>query len=218
MMARKPCLCKRCGVDHGKHSTAFCADCYPIYKAEKWQTKACVKCGKEVTRYRKYFETHPVTFCGLDCQRVYALQENHSGKNRRKEYGTAKREWRKQRSAERKAVSIGYQWWRKCKRSYDIYRPLSGWDRRCNSAVSSALQKYIRKTKPNKRKECKTWDKATKVRGNAAKLRIKRQERLSCTWARKCSSVAAGSRYRSRRKLARQRKKNLGVLESKKFS
>jgi len=204
--------CKMCGDEHGKSSTAFCKECYIKYQEEKWQTKECVKCGKEVTRYRNYFERHPITFCGLDCQRVYALHENHSGKNKRKENGSAKREWRKQRSDERKAVSIGYQWWRKCKRKYDIYKPLTGWDRRCNTVPGSVSTRHARKTKPHKQKECQTWEKAARTRNISAASRMKRLMQQSSTWTRKCDSVAKNSQRRSKRKLARRREKESGRI------
>lgn len=238
----KPRLCSDCGVQmpfgRGASQIKRCQGCKASRKKPQPKCKACDRpaapfrsycsneCRAEMFRLRhlpkpcekcgELFSTKGKSvaqrFCSLQCQRAFALKDNHSARKLRSK--SAKRRYRKAESRRRKETSAGYKWWRLCNRKYGIQKPAEPWRRRCSAAISSVRNRLERTKKKRNKREFSTWEEAAKIREQNARTVWKRQEKFSCLWERKCASVASNARKRSKRKSQRKQDRESGRITS----
>jgi hypothetical protein len=120
--------------------------------------------------------------------------------------------------AERKVIKLPeptkkLEWVDLFERYWDFYKPNNGWKKRCANASSGLSQRVKLKVKVRKKKECKIWNECARTQKAILMVRLWRlKTQQSGTWKRKCVSVAANSRKRFRRKLAKKQRKGYGRI------
>ena len=144
--------CKVCGKAIGtndKRQVVCSKECGHKGRTQEKVELSCCNCGKKVERYKSRLEFRSVFACSLECQRQYALIENHSTAGKTdwiKKSTEAKKRWKVIDSRKRRLCN---PWMRKIRKKLDKCKELkvdtNSWKYRVALRLNAAVGRKRRK-------------------------------------------------------------------------
>lgn len=190
--------CKVCGKEIGskdKRQVVCSRACaFRNLRKDRIEVKCC-NCGKSVFRYPHALKVRSVFSCSLECQRQYALVENHSSGiiDRLGKSAEAKQKWKRASSRDRGNQN---RWWVICRAGNIAKRTRSDdpWKRKFRSSLSTLNQRAVVRKEVKWSLKYLAWESVVQSQYLAA---IARGKRLAASeWLKKCDSVARNIKHR----------------------
>ena len=196
--------CKVCGKAIGtndKRQVVCSKECGHKGRTQEKVELSCCNCGKKVERYKSRLKFRSVFACSLECQRQYALVENHSTASKvdwLKKSAEAKERWKKAKSRERRLKNELFAGVAKRLRKV---RPLvvdtESWEYRVGTRLSAAVGR--------KQRRKNVFRQSNSIESAISKLDRRRAWWLMDPWEKKVSfKLSSHSARRSRKDAIRQ--------------
>lgn len=182
-------LCRQCGNPTGNRERIYCSSECRV--AKNRIVVRCGYCDSEIVKAAKQVRRSKKLFCNPECQRLSLVGNGDPHYASKK----AKEAWKKKNSMERRLSSEQYKWWRLCNKSH--FTPmLTGWAKRCSTAVSSLSCRARPKRRGKPGLKPGAWGEAFKKNLTRIEQVIKRQN--VCAWTRCCRNKISGLSRRRR--------------------
>lgn len=179
--------CRECGRYTGSRHRLFCSRECQVVKNRI--VVHCGHCKAEIVKRSRDVRRSDKLFCNPECQRLGQIGNVSRSKK-------AKRDWKIAQSARRRIKSVGYKWWRLCKRDWFTCLEIGDWDRRCGSSAAGLVKRTRSAGKPRAAKIAHNWDNALEM--NISRINGVRFRGRRCKWAAKFISVASNLKTRRR--------------------